>query len=373
MGRARRAAAGILAAVLLLLPGAAARAAMPDVGASGAVILDGATGRVLWAKNAHAKLPMASTTKVMTALLAIENGNLDSMVKAPDAAYGVEGSSMYLNRGETLSLRDLLYGLMLASGNDAAVTIACHIGGSVEGFAAMMNARAKELGCVNTHFVTPNGLHNDDHYTTAYDLALIAAEAMKNEDFRTIVGSQYHETTTGDKTRVLKNKNKVLWQYPGGNGVKTGFTKAAGRCLVFSAEREGNTVVGVVLNAPDMWGDAYGSLDYAFENYCWAEAVGAGEALRTVTVDHGMKNSLEAVAKEAILVPVKQEGDEEPEIRVTCPGKVEAPLLKGQGLGLLEVWMDGRLLASTPLVAAETVLKKEYPYYLWQLIRGWTA
>ncbi len=360
-------------ALLLLLCPKSALAEDVAVGAAGAVLLDVNTTRVLASKNAHAPMPMASTTKAMTALLAVERGNLDAMVTVPDAAYGVEGSSMYLNRGEKLSLRDLLYGLMLSSGNDAAVTIATHIGGSLPGFIQMMNSRARELGCVNTNFVTPNGLHDPDHYTTAYDLGLIAAAAMKNPLFREIVSTQYHKTTTGDIMRTLKNKNKILWQYEGGNGVKTGYTKAAGKCLVFSAEREGNTIVGVVLNASNMWNDAVSYLDAGFSRYEWKTVFSAGEGVQTIKIGHGMKNSLEAMAKNDILVPVRKDGEDKPEIRVDCPMTLEAPILEGQSVGRVEVWCDGRMMASTTLVAKNTVLRKEYPYYLWRIMEGWSA
>ena len=193
----------------------------PEAYAGGIALMEVTTGKLLYGKNAHAQLPMASTTKVMTALLALEHAALDDMLTVPSEAYGVEGSSMYLNLGEKISLRDLLYGLMLTSGNDAAITIAEYVGGSVQGFIDMMNARAAELGALNTHFVTPNGLHDENHYTSAYDLALISAEALRNETFREIVSTTYHTTTTGEQIRTLKNKNKILWQYEGGNGVKT--------------------------------------------------------------------------------------------------------------------------------------------------------
>ena len=345
----------------------------PTTSAAGAVLMDVDTTRVLAASNAHQKLPMASTTKVMTALLAVEHGDLDRLVTVPEEAYGIEGSSMYLNNGEKLSLRDLVYGLMLVSGKDAAVTIAKHVGGSVEGFIRMMNSRARELGCANTNFVTPNGLPDPDHYTTAYDLGLISAAAMKNKDFREIVAAQYHQTTTGDIKRTLKNKNKILWQYEGGNGVKTGFTKSAGRCLVFSAQRDGHTIVGVVLNAPDMWNDAISYLDSGFSSYEWKEMVQSGETIQEVQVLHGMKNSFSAVAKRAILLPVAIKEGQQPQLRVQCIQQMEAPVLAGQAVGTLEAWLDGRMLASTPLVAQETVLRKEYPYYVWQLIQQWTA
>ena len=204
-----------------------------------AAVIEAETGRVLYAVNENVQLPMASTTKVMTALVAIENGQLSDLVTAGENAYGVPGTSIYLEKGESLTLEQLIYGLMLASGNDAAVAIAEHVGGSVGGFCALMNARAASLGCVNTHFVTPHGLPAADHYTTALDLCRIAQAAMEQPFFRRVVSTQRAtipwKNHPGD--RVLNNKNRLLSTYPGALGIKTGYTKAAGRCLVFAAER----------------------------------------------------------------------------------------------------------------------------------------
>ncbi len=205
--RVRRGMAVIAAMLLIMLDISSAYAAPeaddkePDMDAGGAVLMEKDTGIVLLSKNAHQKLPMASTTKIMTALVVIENCSLGETVEVASKAYGVEGSSMYLKAGEKISVEDLLYGLMLLSGNDAAVALAIHTAGTVEAFAALMNKRAESIGARNTHFVTPNGLHDAEHYTTAYDLALIAAEAMKNEAFRTIVASTYHKSSTGSLVR----------------------------------------------------------------------------------------------------------------------------------------------------------------------------
>lgn len=365
----------LLLAVALLTPGGA-YAAPPalKLSAAGAAIVDVATGRLLYAQNEHARLPMASTTKVMTALLTLEHEKQDTVLTVPKEAYGMEGSSMYLKLGEKITVRDLLFGLMLSSGNDAAVTLAMRVGGSVEGFAQLMNTRAAELGCTDTNFVTPNGLHDENHYTSAYDLARISAEAMKNPSFREIVSTKYYRTVTGDAPRSLRNKNKILWQYEGGNGVKTGFTKKSGRCLVFSAERDGHILVGVILNAPDMWNDAKKLLDYGFQNYTWKTLAKAGEVMATAEVEAGLKNSLEMLAKDDILVPVRaDEPADAVELRVNAPKVVDAPVYAGQVLGSLEAWVGGKKLAETPLVAAQTVLRKDFPYYLNRLWRAWVA
>ena len=374
----QRITAALLAAIVMFSLSGNAQAAEPerdtvDVSAGGVMLMDARTHKVLYAKTAHEKLPMASTTKIMTAILAIEAGNLDALVTVPQEAYGVEGSSMYLRLGEQISMRDLLYGLMLVSGNDAAVAIAVHVGGSVEGFAALMNAKAASLGAHNTHFVTPNGLPDPDHYTTAYDLALIACYAMQNETFREIVGTTYYQTTTGEIARTVKNKNKILWEYEGGNGVKTGYTMAAGKCLVFAAEREGMQLVGVVLNCPDMFPSAKRLLDYGFETYQQETLVAADERIARVRVTGGKKNALEVAAKNDIIILVKDGDSTTVRTVVNLAGPVEAPVEKGDVLGTLEVWEDGRVLAETELVAAETVESSAYLDYLERLFKRWSV
>ncbi|MDL2217256.1 D-alanyl-D-alanine carboxypeptidase [Christensenellaceae bacterium OttesenSCG-928-M15] len=371
---------GISAALLLALIMAGtlapvpAKAAAPQVNAQGAALLDLRSGRILFAQNAHEKLPMASTTKVMTALLAIENLPLDKVITVPKEAYGAEGSSMYLNLGEKMTLNDLLYGLMLTSGNDAAITIAVAVGGSVEGFANMMNKKAKEIGALNTNFVTPNGLHDDNHYTTAYDLALICRAAMEREEFKAIVSAQYHKTTSGDQERTLKNKNKLLWQYEGANGIKTGYTKAAGKCLTFSAQRGGNTVIGVVLNSPDMWICAKNMMDYGFDEYRYETIVRAGDSITNIQVKNGIQNRLEIVAKEDILLPLdSEEKAEDFQLIKNCPYVLEAPIYAGRQVGSLDISLNGNILSSTPLIAQDTVYKKDYRYYLKRVLEGLAA
>ncbi|MGN0799427.1 MAG: D-alanyl-D-alanine carboxypeptidase family protein [Christensenellales bacterium] len=345
-----------------------------EISAGGVMLMDARTHKVLYAKNAHEKLPMASTTKIMTAILAIETGKLDALVTVPKEAYGVEGSSMYLRLGEKISLRDLVYGLMLVSGNDAAVAIAINVGGSIAGFAALMNEKAKELGAHNTHFVTPNGLHDAEHYTTAYDLALIASYAMQNETFREIVGTTYYRTVTGEITRTVKNKNKILWEYEGGNGVKTGYTMAAGKCLVFSAERNGVELVGVVLNCPDMFPAAKRLLDYGFETYKPEKLVAAGDVIARIRINGGRKNALAVAAKQDIIILVK-DGDRTTVRTVVklAQQQVQTPVKMGDPLGSLEIWEDGRILAETELVAAETIEPAAFTDYLERLFRRWSA
>lgn len=224
------------------------------VSAKSAVLIETSADRIVYRKNADEKLPMASTTKIMTAICAIENtDDLDRKITVADCAVGVEGSSIYLKHGEHLSVRELVYGLMLSSGNDAAVAIACAVSGDVQRFAALMNETAKKIGVQNTSFKNPNGLDEEGHYTTAYDLARIASYALKNDEFKKIV-STYTTTIPYEGysyDRRLKNHNKLLKLYDGCIGIKTGFTKKSGRCLVSAAERDGAVLVAVTLNAPD--------------------------------------------------------------------------------------------------------------------------
>ena len=238
-----------------------------DLSARAAVLIDGKSGKVLFEKNKDERLPMASTTKIMTGLLACESKKMKKVVTVSPVASGTEGSSLWLEPGEKQTLENLTYGLMLRSGNDAAVAIAEYLGGSTEAFALMMNERAKKIGVQNTGFQNPNGLDAEGHFTTAYDLALISREAMKNKKFRKIVSTKSKTIPweSSEWDRSLTNHNKMLWRYEGCNGIKTGFTKKSGRCLVTSAKRGKTELICVTLNAPDDWNDHTKMLDYGFE------------------------------------------------------------------------------------------------------------
>lgn len=240
-----------------------------ETSAQSAIVTERSSGRVLYAKNADAHLPIASTTKIVTALTVINNADLDDVVEIPAEACVIEGSSIYLRAGEHLTVRELLYGLMLRSGNDSAVALALHTAGSIEKFADMMNETASALGLHDCHFVNPHGLHDDNHYCSANDLAVITCKALSNDSFCEIVSSKtYRIANEGyDYDRVLINKNKLLSNCDGADGVKTGYTKKAGRCFVGSATRNGMQVVVVVLNCGPMFEDTSSMLDAAFEQY----------------------------------------------------------------------------------------------------------
>lgn len=221
------------------------------------------TGTVLKENNADIRMPMASTTKIMTAIIIIEDCDLDEIITVPDEAIGAEGSSIYLKKDEQIDVMDLLYGLMLRSGNDSAAALAIHHSGSIEKFSEAMNEKARELGAENTNFTNPSGLPDEEHYTTASDLCIITRYAMTNETFRRIVSTKNYN----GKFRSFTNKNKMLYNYDGANGVKTGYTVKAGRCLVSSAERNGMDVICVVLNCPDMYERSGKILDDSFRNF----------------------------------------------------------------------------------------------------------
>lgn len=242
----------------------------PEITAQSAILFNAHTGDILFEKDKSERVYPASTTKILTALLTIEtvekyNSDITQKVTVPKEATNIEGSSIYLKPEEEISLEDLLYGLMLRSGNDAAKALAYIIGGTEENFVDMMNQRAQELGCKNTHFTNPSGLYDEEHYTTAFDMAIISQAAMKNETFRTIAASKsWQSSRTTDSYPVFTNKNKVVFQYEGGNGIKIGYTEKSGRTLVASAERDGELLICVLMNAPDWFNDSYKLLDYGF-------------------------------------------------------------------------------------------------------------
>ena len=359
----------LLTALLLLAP--PARASEPfTVAAKGAVLIDGASGRVLFGQNENTQYPMASTTKVMTTLLALENASLDDKVTAGKNAYGVPGTSLYLSEGETLSMEHMLYGLMLRSGNDAAVAVAEHIAGSVRAFADMMNAKAAELG-IDAHFVNPHGLDADGHQISALGLALLFREAMKNPDFRAITGTKRKVIpwVGNEYSRVLENKNKLLKTYEGATGGKTGYTGKAGRCLVFSAQRDGMELIGAVLNCPTWFDTATQLLDYGFENFRTETSFSAGEHAATVRVRGGMRETVDAIAKEALSAAVPIGGAARTEVNL--PDSVRAPIRAGDALGTAEIRSDSRVYASCSLVAAVDVAERSLAQSFRRLLRLW--
>lgn len=339
--------------------------------AKSAVLIERSTGMILLGHNTDQALPMASTTKVMTALMVLEKGNLDDVVTVGRNAYGVPGTSIYLSLGENITLRDLLYGLMLASGNDAAVAIAEHIGGDVATFCQMMTDRASELGCDNTVFVNPHGLPASGHHTTAYDLAMIAREAMKHDLFREIVSTSRASIPWEGRSynRILNNKNRLLTQYEGATGIKTGYTKAAGRCLVFGAKRNGLDVIGVVLCCGDWFDEAARIMDLGFDQYEQFTALAQGETVRVLPVQEGTQDTVYICAEQALSAPVPK--GEIPILEYDMPDILIAGLEAGDVVGEARLMLGGNTLASTPLVLTESLAAADYHYRLEQIIEQW--
>ena len=341
--------------------------ALTGVSARGAVLLEAGSGDVIFGQNQHARLPMASTTKIMTALVALECLPTDTVVTVTAESVGVEGSSIYLTEGEQLTLEQLLYALLLESANDAATAIAVAVGGSVEGFAALMNEKATELGLTGTHFVNPHGLDHEDHYTTAYELAVIAATALENPVFREICATERMTIPLrGEEgVRLLLNHNRLLDSYEGCIGVKTGYTKKTGRCLVSAASREGVTLIAVTLNAPDDWRDHTAMLDYGFGLYRSVTLCEPAFYSAPLWVVNGTREYVMAENTASLAVVLRRDHG-----AVTCvvelPRFVFAPVRSGMPLGFLRFYeelRDGsrRELGCVPLTAAYGAESITYP------------
>ena len=355
-----------------------ARAAGPEVSAQSAVVLTADTGTVLFEKDGHTPRPVASTTKIMTALLALEAAQEqgDPLVDITQEMVAVEGSSMGLQAGDSISLTGLAAGMLLASGNDAANAAALYLDGSLESFAARMNQRAAALGMEDTHFVTPSGLDGEDaqglgHLSTAYDMALLARAALEDQAFRQLCSSPSLAVEFAEPVKrvTYTNHNKLLAQYQGCVGVKTGFTKEAGRCLVSAAERDGALLIAVTLNAPNDWEDHAALLDYGFtqvEPYPLA----GGDVRLTVPV---VGSPVEVVSLRGsnggeVTLPLGQGAQVERVVRV--PKFLYAPVEAGEQVGEICWYLEGQLLGSAPLTAAGAAPLQEKAPSLWERLFG---
>lgn len=319
------------------------------VGAKCAILYEPVTGTVLYEKNADETRLIASTTKIMTALITLEKSALDEEVIIPRECESVEGSSMYLRAGDRYSVRELLYGLLLQSGNDAAVALAVHVAGSVEDFAALMNERAAGLGCENTHFVNPHGLDAKEHYSTARDLAFIAAEAMKNEVFRGLVSTR--TVSIGGKTYT--NHNKLLTTCEGVVGLKTGYTKSAGRTLVTAAERDGMRLICVTLADPDDWNDHAALYDEAFREWRLVATPVRGAVVARVPVISGEKDTVAVTPAERTAFLARREAAYT--VTLEVPRFAYAAVKAGDKAGRLILKCDGEAMFTADLVYAESV------------------
>lgn len=334
----------------------------PPVSASAAILMEASTGTVLYAKNEHQRRAPASTTKIITALLAIESGVLTDRVQVSRRAASMEGSSADLAAGEHYTLEELLYALMLPSGNDAAVAIAEHMDATVQAFARRMNRRARELGAYNSHFVNPHGLDDPNHYSTAYDLALFARTALQFPLFARIVGTRAYSALS--RQRTWHNTNRLLWSFDGATGVKTGTTGRAGYCLVAAAARDGTTLISVVLDSADRWADSARLLEYGFSAFARVELARRDDEVARLPVPGGSPPELRVVAAErlATVVPVRQVKDVRGRVELA---RLSPPIQAGARVGRLVAYVGQEEVDSVPLVAAHAVAHRPW-WRLWR-------
>ncbi len=329
-----------------------------SVSAKSAVLYEPSQKKLYFSKNSDTRLPMASTTKIMTALVAIENASPDMIISVPKEAVGIEGSSLYLKEGEIFTLRDLLFGLMLRSANDAAEAIACAVGGTREAFVALMNEKAKSLSLQNTHFENPHGLDGDTHYTTARELAIITAHALDNpifyeicKTYKTIIKNSCGEA------RLVVNHNKMLKLYEGAIGVKTGYTKKCGRCLVSAAERDGVRLISVTLNAPDDWNDHTKMLTHGFSSIERVMLCDMGKISQSLPLI-GADDSTVTVKNKDILYTVLPKGKKITH-KIIIDNYLCAPLDANNAVGEAVFYADGEEIARIPLYPEKDILARK--------------
>lgn len=352
---------------------------LPDINSRAAVVIDRATNTILYGKKETERRKMASTTKIMTCLLVIENCDLSETIEVSKKSAGTGGSRLGLKTGDKITINDLLYGLMLCSGNDTAVALAEHIGGSIEGFAEIMNNRAKELGLENTHFVTPHGLDADEHYTTAYELAKLTNYALNNEIFAKIVGTKTYTVTINGYPKTISNTNELLGNLNGVYGVKTGFTNGANRCLVTACKRNNLDIICVVLGADTKkfrTQDSIKLIEYSFKTFTpvnvqelvnkkfeeWKhENINCFEIIKGQTQNVELKiNPLEYST-----LPINNNSIKDLNILINCKQILNAPVLKDSYLGKIEVYSGEEVLTSCDILLNCNILKKNmFDYFI---------
>lgn len=352
----------------------------PTINSRKAIVYDRKSKRILYGKNEKVKCAMASTTKIMTATVVLENANLSDEVTISAKAGGTGGSRLGLKKGDKITLNDLLYGLMLRSGNDAAVAIAEYVGSSVQGFADMMNKKAQELGLTDTNFVTPHGLDNSKHYTTAYELAKLTDYALQNEKFAQIVGTKQTSITINGVPRTISNTNELLGVLNGVVGVKTGFTNGAGRCLVTETKRDDKDIITVVLGADtkkDRTKDSVKLIEYTFSNFKnvnvkekvveefekW-RAINAKRILVVKGKEKEVKLELKELKNE--IIPLKADQENDIKISINTITQTEAPIQKGQKMGTLSITMKDEVIENVDIICKEKIEKKKWIDYLKQ-------
>ncbi|EOC99802.1 D-alanyl-D-alanine carboxypeptidase family protein [Caldisalinibacter kiritimatiensis] len=372
---------GILSLFLVLNSFNISYADKPSITSHAAILIDANTGQVLFEKNAHKSMYPASTTKIMTAILALEKCNLGNKVTIDnETPYGIEGSHIALEPGEIISMEDLLYALLIESANDAAIAIAKHIGGSVENFAKLMNEKAKSIGAKNTHFTNPNGLPDKNHTTTAYDLAMMAKYAMEIDKFREIVKNYNYKigaTNKKSEPRYLKSANRLIYgtgsgnqiyvdgkwvdiKYEGAEGIKTGYTVAAQNCLVASAVRGNQRLISVVLHAQgtNVYVDTHKLLNYGFDNFNYKQLAFKNEFIENIKVTHGDNKYVPGIINQSIFATIPKGREDEIQKVLDIPEELSAPISIGQVLGTVKFTLDGETLATTNIVSTMEVNQK---------------
>lgn len=354
----------------------------PELNARIALIYDRASGRIIYEKNGNKQTPMASTTKILTAIVTLENADLKETVTIESKAAGIGGSRLGLKKNDKITVNDLLYGLMLRSGNDAAVALALHVGGSIEGFADMMNKKAEELGLTNSHFVVPHGLDNEGHYTTAYELAKMADYALNIPKFKEIVSSKSATIYINGYPKAINNTNNLLGSVSGVYGVKTGFTNGAGRCLVSSCKRGELDIITVVIGANtnnQRTADTKELIEYAFNNFSlinigkiiqdkfeqWKN-INEGRIYVNKGIENGIKLYLEKPKKS--VMAVRKDSIDKIDIEVNSLFYMEAPVAKDQVIGNLRVIINGEEIEVLEIRAIREVKKKEIEDYLQEFL-----
>ena len=340
------------------------------------VTIEASTGRILYSQDEHKRLPMASTTKILTAIVAIENcDDLDKKYEISKSATGIEGSSIYLKAGEHLSVRELLYGLMLRSGNDSAVAIAEIISGSVEKFVLLMNEYCKKLNLKDTSIVTVNGLHDENHYSSAYDLAIISAYAMNNEIFAEIAKTKQKNIDNefskfSDHIRVLVNKNRFLDMVNGADGVKIGYTKKAGKCFIGSATRDGMQVIFVCLNAKTMFDDACEYIEKAFKEYSLVKLLSAGELSKT-SIKNGKSEEVPVILKNDIWYPLTDAELQKIKGKLAINENLSAPIKNNTEIGTIELWLENNLIFSQKVYTIDVEKKEGISDFIKKIIKSY--
>ncbi|SEP37466.1 D-alanyl-D-alanine carboxypeptidase family protein [Propionispora vibrioides] len=376
----------LLALVLLLYPAAgAAAAAVPDIKANAAILMDAKTGQVLYNKNMNKRGAPASTTKILTAILAIESGRLDEMTKVSVKASSTPGSSMHLYPGQLISLRELVTGLLLRSGNDAAVAIAEYLAGSSEAFVDLMNQKAAALGALHSHFCNPNGLSAAGHYSTAFDLAWMSRYALNNPIFADIVNTKETTIEWLDKRGQghdvnLRNTNKLLWMLDDADGVKTGTTGEAGPCLVSSATRGNQKLIAVVLHDHNRWYDSMQLLKYGFNAFDLYEFAQENEIVAVLPVEDGFAGEVDALATTYAALTVATEDLPHVTVKTDLPDKLKAPVYQGQKIGEIIFYVNDQPVKTVDIVAAQAIEERTLPRVLlnqltamFRLLSDWGA